>query len=173
MNKRVPLDLDDERTAKLNGLLSELFHAPENYDVRGFTQKHWFRSLPMWLEMQKEIFAHNELMQQRREAGENLGHHRLPTTNNFQAVPLCGFKRQHIRIDHECLLYIIRKYKWFKCTPTEFHEHKSYFWNEVYEMRKIQKMMKKKEFAGQIVSDGVGVSILFKRSASYRPGFNK
>lgn len=94
---------------------------------------------------------------------------------------MCSFQRRHIRIDTQALYRILCKIeivptkdgkrmdengkpKPIKVTEAEFFEDKIDQWNLYFDVEKILELVHyKKEFDCQICSDGVSVSIMYKK----------
>lgn len=101
-----------------------------------------------------------------------------PIVRNFTVIPVCSFKRRHIRIDASALLGILAELgiapvvtsaktgALIQMGQSEFTRdgmHKR-FWPEYFNMRKINQLVKfKKNFHYQIMTDGVSASVLYKK----------
>lgn len=159
--------LDEIRRLKRDHLLRAIQFGPErNNNIESFTRTKWFESLPMWVAIQRQIFYFHERQQIRHNAGEDLG--RVPNIKGFTVIPLCSFQRTHIRFDTDCLSRLYSeweatgKLKRDEMTSKEFFDDRYNQWNQIFDLPKIYKLARyKKQFHCQLVTDGVGVSILF------------
>lgn len=170
---------------RLGILLDELraCGAPFDCNIIEFIDAHWFRSLYMWLHIQRDIqnfqhaFAHVRnswnlfrkfpLYVQRPTIPEP------PKILNFAAIPMCTFQRRHIRIDTDVLYRLLCKTKLVQTkmgkrekpiniTQTEFFADKSDNWYRFIDLDKIAQMVKgKKAFDFQLISDGVAATVLY------------
>lgn len=140
----------------------------------------------MWLQMQREIDEFNtnvenrdERRDQRREYRnrqranrnhESNDEHKPPSVKNLKVIPICTFDRTHIMIDNDVLYRIMCDTKIGmpkeKNLPFDEISNNEYiYWNKFFFLRKIHRFVKKKAvFHCAIVTDGVGVSILYERS---------
>ncbi|XP_031636640.1 uncharacterized protein LOC116349379 [Contarinia nasturtii] len=165
---------DVERQLRLGELLDELrwLGAPEDCNIKEYVSENWFHSIRMWIHIQREIqWYHNEY-KCRRDA---------PQIKNFVVVPMCSFQRRHIRIDTDALYTILASVKLvpLKCglkkrkdkttnsiniTSNEFRRNKILSWNLFFNVEKVQQLVHfKKYFDFQICSDGVSVSMMYKK----------
>lgn len=165
---------DEMREHHLAELLDELrwMGAPDDCNINDFVEEKWFESMQMWTEIQRDIHMFNILYKGRRDK---------PKIKNFAVVPMCSFQRRHIRIDTEALYSILcklniipRKYGLRICkdgspnlrniTSKEFNHNAINSWNLFFDVEHMEKIASNKnEFAGQICSDGVSVSIMYKK----------
>lgn len=104
---------------------------------------------------------------------------RPPTVRNFTVVPLCRFQLKHIRIDHSDLYRItndmglIRRKMLSaktgnlnKADDAYFRQYKEDLFGMMFNMKKIKRIAKKNkmnDFHFQVLTDGVSVSLLFKK----------
>ncbi|XP_031618637.1 uncharacterized protein LOC116337846 [Contarinia nasturtii] len=165
---------DVEREMRLGELLDELrwLGAPDDCNIRDFVKEDWFKSIRMWSEIQRDIRNFHFAYEDRRDK---------PQIKNFVVVPMCTFQRRHIRIDTDALYVILSNAKLVprKCgkrtrkdgttnfkniTSNEFRTNKILSWNLFFDVEKILKLVhNKKEFDSQICSDGVSVSLMYKK----------
>lgn len=103
-----------------------------------------------------------------------------PKINNFTCVPVCSFQRRHIRIDTDVLYNLLCAAKQVpqrclaqtkkgvvkmrNCKQKEFRENATFNWCWFFDIEKIDSQVNfKKDFAFQLMSDGVSVSVLYER----------
>lgn len=187
MKRRDTTNGDAAAQHRLGILLDELIQigAPADCNIVDFIDTNWFKSLYMWLQIQRDIqnfqhaFAHIRnswnlyrkfpLYVQRPTAPEP------PEIHNFAAIPMCSFQRRNIRIDSDVLYRLLcetdlvpkkdgkRKDK-INIKYPEFSKDMYGNWNRVFDLDKITKMVHgKKTFDFQILSDGVSVTMLFTK----------
>lgn len=103
-----------------------------------------------------------------------------PKITNFAAIPMCTYKRRHIRIDTDQLYDLVcgiqaqplkfgklidkktGRPKFINVTPDEFLINPVESWGLYFDMGKINRQVKyKKRFGKQIVTDGVSASVLY------------
>lgn len=163
---------DVERQLRLGELLDELrwVGAPDDCNIRDFVQNNWFESLRMWTEIQRDIHLFNIAYKDRRDK---------PKIRNFAVVPICSFQRRHIRIDTDALYNILCKVKaipkktgnrklkdgtsnFVNIGSNEFRKNPIASWNLFFDVDKMLKLAhNKREFHGQILTDGVAATILY------------
>lgn len=156
-----------ERINKRAFLLDQvrLLNGPDDDDISRFTKDEWFASLPMWLAMQAHITAYNDwLQQQAREVIK-----KSPTIKNISVIPICSHQRTNIKIDADvlyrmlCETKLIPKYENGTQVSMEFiSRNRQFYFAQYFNMDKINRLLKTKEFHFHIVSDGISVSILYK-----------
>lgn len=177
---------------RLGVLLDELrdVGAPDNCNIKLFCENSWFKSLRMWMNIQRDIhyfnLAYANLRQSwiyHKRAPRNVTRPTLPEPpeiHNFAAIPMCSFQRRHIKIDTTVLYNILcnikqapkkngkttkkGKVKEVNITQDEFLLNKTGSWGLFFDMEKIKRLVKyKKEFGHSIVTDGVSCSILYEQ----------
>lgn len=170
-----------------------LWYIPNDIDVgnsenRGFMslciKQHWFQFVPIFMRIQREVHAYH------RESRRNGTPIRL---RNFKVVPLHCHRRTHIKIDNVSFKRIL---EYLKIHPTKLNPRtlrtnalpdaefiaariederdptRTYnpHWFSFLNWPKIKKMERQsKEFAYEIVTDGVSVSISFERNKTSPP----
>lgn len=167
-----------------------LFMPDDEFNIRAYTQYHWFHSIRFWLNIQRDIHRfHLAYADLNREWNQFRKFPLLfqrpdfpppPEITNFTVIPMCTYQRRHIRIDTDVLYNILcgineiplkvgvpnkkGKSKMIHITSNEFHLNMTGSWNLFFDMDKIKDLVKdKKQFGHQIVSDGVSVTILYDR----------
>ena len=157
------------------------------FNIRQFTKDNWFRSIRMWMNIQIDIHNfHSEYadlnQQWYRFKKDPLNHPepQPPKLSNFTVIPMCTFKRRNFRIDTDALWHVLNKIdllptvkglltvkgvqKWRKMTKNEFYANIPTYWGIYFDLNKINNLVKyKKQFHYQIVTDGVSVTVLYKR----------
>lgn len=184
---------------RLEILLDELklCGAPDDCNIRDFVENDWFKSLRMWLQIQRHVhnfhlaFAHVynswDLFRKYPLNVTQPTYHGTtvipepPTISNFTAIPNCSFQRRHVRIDTDVLYRLLCETKqvpkkmgkyqaWINIKPEEFHRNPAGGWRLFFDVDKIVKMVKgKKAFDHQIVSDGVSVTVLYLKPIRPEP----
>lgn len=149
---------DNEETIRMNYLLDELV------DVGGhgsldmcqlMNDDNWFKSLPMFVKIQRTIYDFNLTWNQRQQPNIL----QRPKLNNFKAVPICDFKLKHIKIDNEDLMRIA-KLKQFSIDREKGIDD----WHHIFNMEKMEAIGKRhKQFHSFIVTDSVSASVLYKK----------
>lgn len=154
----------------------------ENDNITTFTKRHWFKSLPMWIAMQREIDAFNiEFQRQPQVQPQPNKPNNPPKIKNLSVIPICSFKRTHFPIDcttlHKlfCGTKIIpRNMNGKQINAKEFGRDRHFYWNSIFDMPKINKLGgKKKKFHFRILSDGVSVSLLYDKEKIESKPINK
>lgn len=177
---------------RLFALLDELHEmgAPADMDIKYFTKDHWFKSLWMWINIQRDIDRfHHAIDDLRcswnyyREAPQYFPRPRRPQPpriKNFAAIPVCTFQRKHIKICTTVLYEILCKIAKIpkKCgmttkkgtvneiniTRTEFNSNQTGSWDLFFDMNKINSLASNHQtFSHVILSDGVSCSVQFKQ----------
>lgn len=172
---------DADRLQKLRSLLEKLHHvgAPltreHDFNIKEFTLNHWFQSLRMWLNIQRDIdrfhLAFSELNAQWYRFHKNPltaaepGYPQPPEIKNFAAVPMCSFQRRHIQIDTDSLHDILsgtklvprkisdsskkppkrQEFNWKNIIPSEFRKGLFKGWGLYFDMDKIFEYVKNKK----------------------------
>lgn len=154
-------------------------------------KSNWFKSMPMWIAMQREIDEYNTSRSQSHQNDQSQPPpkcnqrkkkrgrwHRVkqmldnaknpPNISNFAVIPICNFKRTHFTIDNFTLysllsqLKIVQRKGNAKIEFKKFMKEKDMQWNEYFYMRKIRWLVRrKKKFDFRILSDGISVSLQF------------
>lgn len=154
-------------------------------------KSNWFKSMPMWIAMQREIDEYNTSRSQShqndqsqpppncnqrkkkrrrwRRAKQMLNNaNDPPGISNFVVILICNFKRTHFTIDNYTLYCLLRELKILQRKGNkniefkQFMKEKDMHWNEYFYMRKIRWLVRrKKKFDFRILSDGVSVSCQF------------
>lgn len=167
---------DPDRVLKMNQLLDELEEVGGDaaLNMRTFLDVNWFKSLKMWIQIQRQIEAFH------------VNHPRTedPTTpkiRNFSAIPLCNFQLKHIKIDHTELTEICtRKSQMgtFKNVDDNNNDNQNAnnnrddCWGSVFDMDKIRRIegkednVNRKKFHYQFVSDSVSISLIYTKKKS-------
>ena len=180
---------DVNRIIMLDILLEDLrlFGAPADCNIRDFVENNWFKSLKMWINIQRDIEHFNKVYANLRRDWNLFRKYPLyvtrpfnpapPDTNNFAAIPLCSNQRRHIRIDTAVLYGLLceigivpKKIGQKKSKPevnvtrTDFFKNQTGGWRLFFDGNKIDQMVhNKKLFDTQIISDGVSATILYLR----------
>lgn len=100
-----------------------------------------------------------------------------PRVKNLSVIPICNFKRKHYTLDNSTLhsllcetdiIPLLPKEKGQKGRPKraisrrEFFENNFLYWSQVFDMRKINRLVHcKKKFRCRILSNGQSVSLQF------------
>lgn len=154
-----------------------------------YNQSNWFKSIPMWIAMQREIDEYNMLRSQsyqnanlqqppngnrkqkrpwRREKQMLDNPNDPPEISNLCVIPICDFKRTHYTLDNDALYRLLSQNRILErrgnanILPKEFTRRKDEQWNKYFYMRKIKWFVRrKKEFDFCIRSNGVSVSLQY------------
>lgn len=155
------------RLRKRNQLLQYVsdIGGPADGNVRRFTKNHWFKSLPMWLEMQTKIDNYHKWA----EAYRSIVDYALPVIKNLCVIPKCHHLRKSVRMDGDilyrmlCETGLITRDEYGRQHLVGFvTQHKEHYFNEVFDMEKINRVLKaNKQFHYQIMCNGVSASILY------------
>jgi len=184
---------DDDRVRKLEHLLQLLEHYgfpayTENLNIKQDVKDNWFESLWSFALIQRKVeeFLSDPDIELRREEWNFYYEDKKnnakplfkqpPKVNNFTVVPLSDYHLKHTRFDHTDCYNLTSS---FKALPTHknprtgrknreskesYKNDKWALWNILFDMDKIDKMGKNwKGFNFQFQTDGVSVSLLFKK----------
>lgn len=126
--------------------------------MRRFVTYKWFKSLHMWIKIQREIeefhINHNPLQFRNQTAVP-----KPPRIKSFSAMPLCSFRLKHIKID-DYEFNELAKTKLFRSQNTSDDR-----WNSILDIAHINRIGKThKRFHHQIVTDGVSVSLIYVKT---------
>lgn len=162
---------DEEERFRMDHLLNELVDigGDDCLNMRNFMNNNWFKSISMWIKMQRQFEEFNIDYNPVQFHGQ-FGIPRPPKINNFAAIPICSPKLKHIRIDHTEFLEIATRKK-MDAIKTFYAggdpDARRNYWNQVFEMDKINRIGKQhKNFHFQFVSDSVAVSLLYVKNKS-------
>lgn len=119
------------------------FGAPPDLNIHEFTKNSWFKSLPMWLRIQRVIEDENLHRSQSQESTKKM--------SNFSVVPLCNFTRKFVEIDSCDLREMMNKWSILPkdyrksvrgrlIKEAEFNKQKEWHWSIVFDMEKILKL---------------------------------
>lgn len=176
----------EKRELLLNMIRHHSWFEIENDNITNFTKENWFKSLPMWLGMQREIEEFNvteENRQQRREQALKQKQSKQteqktepdsntpPKIKNLAVIPICSFFRTHFTIDNFNLYKLFcgaglmpKNENGRQISSSDFRTDKSWYWNQVFKLPKIKQLGRKwKQFRFMILSDGASVSILYTK----------
>lgn len=135
---------------------------PPDDDIARDTENDWFASLPMWLQMQREIDDFH--------IWAEINTIEIPKIKNLKVIPIASHLRKYIQIDADALyrimaeLKILPKIEGIPADKMCGHvcSHKEHYFNEIFDLPKIERIVKgKKKFRCHIYSDGVGASVLY------------
>lgn len=152
-----------DRMNKRNYLLRVVreMGGPADDDITRFTCQNWFKSMPMWLTMQRFIDEFHDWQQQNGL--------RAPKIKNLSVVPICSHMRKPIRIDGDVLYRMMCETKTIPRKDGKqvdvgyICKNHEYYFNRIFNMEKINRILKaNKQFHYHIVCDGVSASILYK-----------
>lgn len=148
-------------------------------------KSNWFKSMPMWIAMQREIDEYNTARGRIQPYGERRKKKKPsrwqprekqmldnaknpPEIKNLSVIPICNFKRTHYILDNFTLyqllsgLQILEKKGTANIPFKQFVREKDMQWNKYFYMRKIRWFVRrKKEFDFRIRSDGISVSLQY------------
>lgn len=149
-------------------------------------KSNWFKAMPMWIAMQREIDEYNTRRGQSQPPEERNQQKKKPRRwrprekqmldnpknppeiKNLSVIPICDFKRTHYIIDNFTLYYLLSARKILERKGTanipfkQFMREKNEQWNKYFYMRKIRWFVRrKKEFDFRIKSDGISVSLQY------------
>lgn len=183
-------DGDDDRVRKLAHLLwlLEQYSFPTNLNIKEDVKENWFESLWSFALIQRRVehFLSDPDIELRREQwtayNEDKENNakplfkRPPKVNNFTVVPLSDYHLKHTRFDHTNCYNLTSSFKVLPRYRNEktkrlnnrskgsYENDKRALWNIFFDMDKIDKMGKNwKGFNFQFLTDGVSVSLLFKK----------
>lgn len=147
-------------------------------------EKEWFKTIPLFINIQRQIFKHHERYEMLNNAWRQYLRNpvvnakptvpRPPLIKNFRVIPLHDFRMKHIRIDIHlfyqiaCKLGVLKKAKGFfgqpiNITKKTYDLNPSEHWNEIFDLSKITKIGGNRTFDFAIVTDSVGVSLCFMK----------
>lgn len=156
---------DPRRVAGMHMLVDELYMIGGNgaLDMRTFMDNtNWFKSLRMWLLMQRAIEEFNINHSPLQFCGQRLVP-KPPTIKNFTAIPLCSFKLKHIRIDDTEFKEIakLKMFKTEKAVDTTLNKDDT-IWNSIFDLNHVNRIGKQhKKFHHQFLTDSVSVSLMY------------
>lgn len=161
--------------------------AIEDNNITKFTKIHWFKSIQLWLWIQRQIDdfntsieLRNERQQQRHQQRQQKRQKRKqkqpqqkedvnkpPKIRNLAVIPICSFTRTHYTIDTKTLRYLLCELKLVpknedgnQLSEKEFFKYKEWCWGQFFDMGEIQSLVRgKKEFRFRIQSNGQAVSL--------------
>lgn len=168
--------------AALDALPHHTFHNWHRGALQRF-ENEWFSYVPLFIAIQRHVYDYNmthaeEWRQQDEEtkAARKTGKikRKYPRIRPMNIVPIMKFRRQHVRIDSEALFHVFSVLKQLpkktdnnrrNITVVEFKARQHEFWSRFFNMERIEEIRRgtknKKEFAFQIQTDGVSVSLLY------------
>lgn len=182
---------DPERIRKMNVLVETVLqHCPSlknNGTLYDYVEHHWFKSLYLFIVMQRKIGDYNEanqpLVQQwldyrKSPLSCSKPSEKLPPKiNSFTVIPLCHFKLHHIRFDHNDLVHAISQ---LDAAPAHMKgqsgkglslESRAYYmnnkdeaWSLLFDIEKINSLANRNRhqtFHHQIVCNSVDASIVY------------
>lgn len=168
-----------------------------------FTKNNWFKSLPLWIALQRklDIFNTNEhyrafRMYEREHLKEckKIGDHCKcgatrtgpPKVRNLSVIPICSHNRTHYTLDNRTLRLLVsevglapqtkgkREGKTRNFTDKEFGVNKEWCWSIYFDMDKIKSFVHgKKKFHFRLLSNGQAVSILYDLGKQERKPVDK
>lgn len=149
----------------------------ENNNIGKFTKVHCFKSIQIWIAMQRQIERFNVNTerrfgrQQHKQANRcqpQSNPNRPPNVKNLSVIPLCNHQRKHYPIDNYTLYKSICEFKIVKnkdgtsLTFNQFMANKNLYWIRIFYLRRIHRLVRaKKKFFFRILSNGVTVSVQF------------
>lgn len=158
-----------------------------NFNVAGsmaYFENDWFYYVPLFLKIQRHVYDYNmqnaaEWLAEDKANEGNKGKRRRqhPKVNAMHIVPICKYKRQHIRIDTAGLFKLVQELGELpaqgkgrkptcQITETEFIIRAEEFWTKYIDVDMVHhlahKSNRKVNFANQLVTDGVSASILYE-----------
>lgn len=135
---------------------------PIDDDITKDSSEDWFASLPLWLQMQREIDDFH--------IWAEINAIDTPKIKNLKVIPTGSHLRNYIEIDADVIYRIMAELKILpkiegipsKKMCSHVCKYKEHFFNEIFDLPKIGRIVKgRKEFRHHIYSDGVGASILY------------
>ncbi|XP_055321799.1 uncharacterized protein LOC129577947 [Sitodiplosis mosellana] len=163
---------DANRLAKRDRLLRYVrdIRGPADDDIAKFTKDEdtWFSSLPMWLIMQSEIETHLNWVEQHHDNIVQVI--ALPNIKNLVVIPICHHTRKAVRIDADVLYRMMCE---TGTSPRDEYgrqhtvghvtskSNQAYYFNMIFNMEKINRVLKANKKFEHILSDGVSASILY------------
>ena len=162
-------------------------------------EKHWFKAMPMFLYMQYDIEEYNLSWPQRDRSKRKKRKRKKknkekrkwclkrrqmlddanfrPMIRNLVVVPMCNFRRKHIKIDCTSMYRVLSSQELLpkvegvtekgkksvkNIAEKDFNREKDYWWNQYFFIRKIRRFVKnKKKFDFSINTDGIAVSLQY------------
>ena len=186
-----------ERCSVLYDMVNDLNVFPD-IDLHDLTtdKQHWFKAMPMYLSMQREIEDYNSEWthqhrpkRKKRKRKKTKGKWKRkrkqmldnpnfrPFIRNLVVVPMCSFRRTHLRIDCSSMHLVLSSQKLLPKVETvnrkgdtsmltlpekDFNHSRDYWWNQYFYMRKIRRFVRgKKKFNYSINTDGISVSLQY------------
>lgn len=148
---------DVAKRERRNLLLEKVEHLSwfpiEHHNIKKFTRKNWFKSLPLWIAMQRKIDEFNTNVEQRDDRKEKRKKIRAerrckskqpqpqtqpkpkppendppkppPKVKNLAVIPICSFRRTHVTIDNFTLYKILCKLRIVPKTPGKRVAHRN------------------------------------------------
>lgn len=177
-----------DRVQKMTFLLNEVHRVggPANNNLKEFVTVHWFRSIHMWINIQRQIshfhtsyaYLNSEWGKFKQDPCTNKQPlvPRPPKVKNFNAIPVHDYHLKHIRIDTTQFFDIARKLGALNltkgksgqlvCVPKHWYtQNPAYYWSYVFDMRKIQQIGgRHKTFDCSIMTDSVAVSLIYVKT---------
>lgn len=161
---------DQIREYNMDLLLGEVIDAGGPVgDMNEFVRNDWFRSLFMWLNIQRQIEDFHEnlaLFDRHNRHQRNSSAPKPPKVRNFTVIPLSGFQLKHIRIDNSELLQISKKLHAFKEVDGS-NRNQIDWWSSLFNFHKINQICRSpdsgREFKFSFVTDSVSISLLFAK----------
>lgn len=156
-----------------------------------FTKFHWFKSIPFWISIQRQLNEFNTNGEYREMRMWERIHFRMckrqsnghcecgatkkgpPRIRNLSVIPICTFTRTHLAIDNFTLYSLLsgigllprtESAKRNSCNITfnVFMQNKEWMWNMFFRMRKIKWFVRyKKQFRFRVLSDGISASLAY------------
>lgn len=162
----------------------------ENNNIGRFTHLHWFKSIQIWIAMQRKISEFNgrqanqqpQPRQSRprqrqprprqprsREERPEGNVNKPPKVKNLAVIPTCTYQRTYYPIDNYTFYKLMcgtktipRNKNGTQHIFTQFMAKKSANWNQIFYMRRIFRLVRgKKNFRYRLLSDGVAASLQF------------
>lgn len=139
---------------------------PVDDNISRFTKEQWFRSLSMWLYMQEKI---DEYLRE-YQIVSNEAREQMPKVKNLSVIPICSHMRKTIRIDADILYHMMCDLKIIpringngpQVSCAYVCQNQEHFFNQIFNMDHINRLLKANKSFGHIVSDGVSASIVYK-----------
>ncbi|XP_031616961.1 uncharacterized protein LOC116336903 [Contarinia nasturtii] len=159
---------------------AEKIGVPVNQKLKKYVEENWFASLRFFLKIQRAIdeFHRNNnylcSLWEKYRNNRNLpkpSEPAPPKIGNFNAIPICDNQLKHISIDHTqfyfmaCKIGALKRRKGkhgkINISYAEYKENPFSCWNYVFDMYKIKKLGKGKEFEFLALTDNVAVSLVY------------
>lgn len=173
-----------EPTENVDRLLDQatMIGIPVGERLCDIVRKNWFQAIPIFMNIQRQVFEHHQHYELLNDLWRR--YHRDPVHNpkptiarppelrNFHVIPTHDFKMKHIRIDTHmffkfaCTLGALKlakgkRKKLINIEKSWFDKNEWYCWDQVFDMNKISKIGKAKEFDYAIVTDSVACSLCY------------